>query len=1142
MANIFKIKKYSIVTFCMVLFSLTSFAQDKTTATNGFDEVRVSALLKSRGTADKDLNREINQAREQYTAMKKNQAAIAAKMQLQKTNLKSVKKTSVNRTATTIVVDEEIPQSEKDALWAIYTSTNGANWTNNSGWDYNTRVTSYDGNSGWYGVEIIDGHVANLVLSGNGLTGKLPAEIGNLTELLYLELSWNSIKDAIPSSLFNLTKLESIWAQVNQFNGNIPDNIGNLSSVGQLILSDNKLTGQIPASISSLSNLNYLGLEQNRLSKAIPDLSSLPLLYALQIHSNSFTFSDFINQYDYYRNNLSLFDYSMQSHTDEEEIINLNTGNEISLTMFRDGGSTDQDTYQWYKDSLEIPNAKSRIYKIDHAQASDAGSYYCIANNGIITDLTLYRNSIQLNIASSNCPPIAAAITSSLEEFCSEKESTFSIMPSNNDLTYNWSVLTSANGLVNSLDDDTTGGYKYIFTNPGSYIIKAEIIDAQGCTTTLTKSINVVECELEITCVDQPINISFETTAASVNYNWYTIKEGNTQHLNPITNTTGLYTFTPKVSGTYTIYLNASQTKDCSFEFHKTIKVEACEPFVSCTKSNRNSPAIKAIFTTLLNKLISLPAATITNGYTSSELTALAFYIKDENPAIYNFVHDTQQGFIAFSFSDHPEYDVKIATNGNVVADFNLDNYESDNIVTELRGDTNDSFDSFTNHIDFCSALYCTSHIAFVVDESGSIDDIEAGKIKKQLKKYIQQQADDNDKLKSEVYVSLIGMADGDAKTRTDHVLQIKPTNDPIELKKFNNWIDNYGKRGVSASSDYWKSGLDVALNSAMKPSIVIMITDGCETSNVEDLRTTMSRFNNSKSTSDTSTDKPHLYVMGIENGFYVDGGLAASSLARSEDPNYVVQALAVESAESRVVPKLTTSLKYLLSFPETGYPQANIDNFRDYDYFGYDNFDSLGTLENQAFLSDNLKLSGFSCGTPTDKNYCSDCLSFQPLLNKEYMLSAWVKEESIIQVKTYENAVINIVYYSDVDTSELHRIATQKLMPSGDIIDGWQRIVGKFLIPQNTKTIGVELENNSNGTSVYFDDLRIHPLEGSIKTFVYDSETYKLMSELDENNYSTFYEYDNEGGLIRVKKETSKGVKTIQETRSGNFINTTQN
>ena len=41
-------------------------------------------------------------------------------------------------------------------------------------------------------------------------------------------------------------------------------------------------------------------------------------------------------------------------------------------------------------------------------------------------------------------------------------------------------------------------------------------------------------------------------------------------------------------------------------------------------------------------------------------------------------------------------------------------------------------------------------------------------------------------------------------------------------------------------------------------------------------------------------------------------------------------------------------------------------------------------------------------------------------------------------------------------------------------------------------------------------------------------------MSELDENNYATFYEYDDDGSLVRVKKETERGVKTIKETRTG--------
>jgi hypothetical protein len=41
-------------------------------------------------------------------------------------------------------------------------------------------------------------------------------------------------------------------------------------------------------------------------------------------------------------------------------------------------------------------------------------------------------------------------------------------------------------------------------------------------------------------------------------------------------------------------------------------------------------------------------------------------------------------------------------------------------------------------------------------------------------------------------------------------------------------------------------------------------------------------------------------------------------------------------------------------------------------------------------------------------------------------------------------------------------------------------------------------------------------------------------MAELDENNFATFYEYDDEGILIRVKKETEKGTMTIRESRTG--------
>ena len=52
------------------------------------------------------------------------------------------------------------------------------------------------------------------------------------------------------------------------------------------------------------------------------------------------------------------------------------------------------------------------------------------------------------------------------------------------------------------------------------------------------------------------------------------------------------------------------------------------------------------------------------------------------------------------------------------------------------------------------------------------------------------------------------------------------------------------------------------------------------------------------------------------------------------------------------------------------------------------------------------------------------------------------------------------------------------------------------------------------------------------MNSFVYDDRTMRLMAQLDENNFATFYEYDDEGTPIRVKKETERGVMTLKENR----------
>lgn len=167
----------------------------------------------------------------------------------------------------------------------------------------------------------------------------------------------------------------------------------------------------------------------------------------------------------------------------------------------------------------------------------------------------------------------------------------------------------------------------------------------------------------------------------------------------------------------------------------------------------------------------------------------------------------------------------------------------------------------------------------------------------------------------------------------------------------------------------------------------------------------------------------------------------------------------------------------------------------------------------------------------------CNECQSFKPNSSTMYWMSAWVKVAQTNQVKTYNfgnnNNEAHIAFdYTGSNNSTNTIVSTDYFYPQGDIINGWQRIVGKFEIPTTTADLNVNLISDQT-YDTYFDDIRIHPFNGSMKSYVYDGETFWLSSELDDNNYATFYEYDNEGGLVRIKKETARGIVTIQETRS---------
>ena len=194
-------------------------------------------------------------------------------------------------------------------LLALYNATGGANWQNNANW------LSHRPLSEWHGVFTNeDGRVIRLHLDNNGLTGPIPAELGNLDQLLTLDLSANALTGPIPAQLGslgqlvglslagnrltgpiptelgNLAQLQGLVLSGNAFSGTIPTQLSGLSQLQGLYLSYNALTGTIPAELGSVASLQWLALAHNRLTGAIPtQLGSLSQLQGLHINDNGLT-------------------------------------------------------------------------------------------------------------------------------------------------------------------------------------------------------------------------------------------------------------------------------------------------------------------------------------------------------------------------------------------------------------------------------------------------------------------------------------------------------------------------------------------------------------------------------------------------------------------------------------------------------------------------------------------------------------------------------------------------------------------------------------------------------------------------------------------------------------------------------------
>ncbi len=1058
----------------------------------------------------------------------------------------------------------EISDEERLALIDFYLSTGGANWTNtvaeNQVWDIDNPASSV---CDWYGVTLSeDAKVIGLELPDNNIRGVIPEALQKLSNLQHLDLSKNKLVGAIPGWLGYINTLEIINLRENILTGAIPSEIGDLSKLKIMDLGVNRLCCKIPESIGNLINMEYFDVSENKLEGTLPnslwtiaplhtikvqqntlhgtisdqilDLQRLKIFWVahnrfsgvipqsivqvsnlysihlnnnafsgdvpqlipnmqvaatdIQIQHNYFVFSDFEPEHPDYKKYIDTYVYSPQAMVDRTEYITVALGGDAIL--FTEALTSPNNIYRWYKDGEFLEETTLREINITEITEADLGSYYFLSTNSTIEGLTLERHRIHLRLPGTDPDNPDTAIQS----FCISQEEELTIAALSSPISgvsnVNWyRDVTGGEALSSGVHLESETTTYWAEANPGDTRVPLRVIINAGAPGIEEESFQ------QFTIVQQATVADLQITGANII--WYSKPIGGTA-----------YAITDTLEDEK-IYYAQSGENSCRFGVGVSIGVfdaDGDEWQSFCATQQATIADLEVEITHPENTLIWYKSAQGTDMYQGTEPL-------DNNTIYYIAQRDNlgnestpRKGIIAEIVNIPPP---QVTTNRQVF-------YSNDQVtISEL--------------------FVVGQHVVWYDDPFegtayGPNDVLINGETY-----YAGESSGDCDQGEENCCRSL---------DRTEVTVEIredpKPTLVGCELFKpqpgeryvISGWVREDGVKTINpqtqAFSNNEASRLFVDLLNHLKDKLL--------------------------STDPLKRNLPPVYVPDPESRKY-DALIPFVRKFSDDQKNLTIYNFKPEkerTSNSNRGPELTVGFSFKLDpasdAPEFVYKTPNVREngvLKNYKY----------PLLNQSTMEltfQDVTINGFSMRVTSSfsvqggsYSYRADNIgdvSFSPPLLFSYERFEQIPDPDY-EALTYVNSLLKLTYRDQSHTVIPMQDSDVEFRPEGPVIDGWQQVLADFTIPNEATHMTLSLESRiaeaaASNLNVYFDDIRIHPFSGSMKTFVYDPVTQRLKAELDENNYATYYEYDQEGGLIRVKKETERGVFTIQETRSGNSKN----